>query len=297
MKNRFESETGQEQMDKPSKVIMHFFRHAEQERDPNKSNQAFELTNKGRGQAIEKGKTIGAQNLNQAVAFGSPRKRAQQTSAYAMAGKSLDTITGSESLEELKEKIDKDLKVGSKIGSDPRLDFYLDKNSAFGSQAYEAVFEKKNYLKFLVEKSDKLALETNDKLASTYSRQAGSVAKIVKKYTSVSNSWNKLVKKGTYEDKNLERFLGSHGGVVESFLLKVIEKIKGTEERNRLLSLMPNQFDYTEGMDISIANDGQSQIAHLSFKKVDPANPEKNFVFEEDIPAKIIDEIIQETGE
>ena len=67
-------------------------------------------------------------DLNQAVAFGSPRKRAQQTSAYAMAGKSLDTITGSESLEELKEKIDKDLKVGSKIGSDPRLDFYLDKN-------------------------------------------------------------------------------------------------------------------------------------------------------------------------
>lgn len=292
MKNRPESTPSPEQAEKTPQVVLHLFRHAEAERDPNKSNNAFELSETGRKQAFEKGKVDGAKNLKQSVAFGSPRKRAQQTASYIMAGKNFDSITGDETLEELKEKIDQDLKVGSKIGIDPRLDFHLDKNTPFGQEAYKAVFIDKDYLKFLVNRSDALAIETNDKLASTYSRQAGAIAEIIKKYIEVSGQWDKLVKKGEYEDSKLERFLGSHGGVVESFLLKVIEKTKGIGERNRLLSIMPHQFEYTEGINITIENRGQT--IHVLFKKESADNPKENFIFDEDISLKIIEEIIEE---
>jgi hypothetical protein len=43
--------------------------------------------------------------------------------------------------------------------------------------------------------------------------------------------------------------LGSHGGVTESFLLKVIEKIKGVAERDRFVSIIGNQFDFLEGFE------------------------------------------------
>jgi hypothetical protein len=297
MENIFESNVNSEKMEKIPEVVLHLFRHGEQYKDPNKTNLEYELTEAGQKQAIKKSDSISKErNLSQAVAFGSPRKRAQQTAGLAMTGGFSDTITGTESLGELKEKIDKDIKIGSKIGVDPRLDFHLDKNTPFGHEAYEAVFTKKEYLKFLVERSDALAIKTNDELASTYSRQASNIAKIVKKYISVSNQWNKLVESGKYKDAKLERFLGSHGGVVESFLLKAIEKIKGIEERNRLLDLMPHQFNYTEGMDVTIKNVGQDQMIHILFKKEDKNNPEKNFIFDEDIPPETIDDIINETG-
>lgn len=293
MKKRFESNLSPEQAEKAPQVVLHLFRHAEAERNPNKPNNFFELSETGRKQAFKKGKVDGAENLKQSVAFGSPRKRAQQTASFAMSGKSLDSITGTDTLEELKEKIDQNLKVGSKIGIDPRLDFHLDKNTPFGEQAYKAVFIDKDYLKFLVNRSDELAIETSDKQASTYSRQAGAIAEIIKKYVAVSGQWDKLVKKGKYEDSKLERFLGSHGGVVESFLLKVIEKTKGIRERDRLLNIMPHQFEYTEGIKITIKNRGQT--IHVLFKKENANNPKENFIFDEDISLEIIDEIIKES--
>jgi hypothetical protein len=295
MENKFEISTNPEQLEKESKVMLHFFRHGEPERDPNKTNSEYELTETGRKQAVEKSSTIGGErNLDQSVAFGSARKRALQTSGLTMTGGFLDTITGTESLEELKEKVDKDIKVGSKIGIDLRLDFHLDKNTPFGHEAYEAVFTKKDYLKFLVERSDALAIETNDQLASTYSRQASDIAKIVKKYISVSNQWNKLVDSGKYKDPKLERFLGTHGGVAESFLLKVIEKMKGIEERNKLIDLIQNQFDYTEGFDIALTKQGDQQTLHISYRRINEKDSDNNYIFEEDVPLDIIDSIADE---
>ena len=295
MKNKLEINTSPEQSEKASEVTLHLFRHAEQLKDPNKTNQAFELTEAGRKQAMEKsGATGGERNLKQTMAFGSPRKRAQQTAGFAMAGGFIDSITGTESLEELKGKIDKDIKVGSKIGVDPRLDFHLDKNTPFGREAYEAVFVKYNYVQFLVNRSDELAVETNDPKASTYSRHARDVAQIVKKYAGVGNQWTTLVEGGKYQDPKLERFLGTHGGDAESFLLKVIERVKGVEERNRLLDLMPHQFDYTEGFDVTLTNQGSEQKLHILFKKEDKNSPEKSFVFDEDVPLEIVDDIIEE---
>ena len=293
MENTFERELSREQYNKTPRVVLHLFRHGQAERDPNKSNQAFELSDAGRQQALGKSKLISDNyNLDQSVAFGSPRIRAQQTAGFAMAGETVDAITGDESLDELKQKIDEGIKVGSKIGVDPRLDFYLDKNTPFGREAYEAVFITQDYMRFLVNRSDKLAIETGDQKASTYSRQASDVAKIVNKYIQVGERWNQLVESGAYEDPKLERFLGSHGGVVESFLLKVVERVKGVLERDKLLMLMPHQFDYTEGIDVTLVGHGPEQTIHIVFRKIDPQNPDRNFEFNEDVPREIIEEIM-----
>src|SRR3989338_3137579 len=83
-----------------SKIDLRFFRHAEKESDKSKSDEEIELTETGRKQAIEKS---GDSDISQSVAFGSPRKRTQQTAGFVMGG-SLDEITGNESLDELKKR-------------------------------------------------------------------------------------------------------------------------------------------------------------------------------------------------
>ncbi|MBI2476104.1 MAG: histidine phosphatase family protein [Candidatus Taylorbacteria bacterium] len=277
-----------------ARVLLHFFRHGEQFKDPTKSDPEYELSPTGREQGMKKAKAVnGKTNLRQTMAFGSPRKRAQQTASFAMAGEALDTIVGDESLSELKAKLNKDIPYGSKVMGDPRLDFFMDKNTPFGKEAFDAFAAKKQYLKFLAEDSDRLAGELRDKNGSTYSRQARGVAEILKKYLTVANQWDKLVKDGKYTDSKLERFLGSHGGVTESFLLKVIEKTKGVAERDKLIALMPNGFDYTEGFDITITNQGESKepVLHISYKKVNEKDPKLNFEFDEDVPLAVIQDI------
>ena len=49
-----ESPVSPEKKERGSKVTLHFFRHGEKLKDPSKTNQAFELTEKGREQAIKK---------------------------------------------------------------------------------------------------------------------------------------------------------------------------------------------------------------------------------------------------
>lgn len=279
------------------RVVLRFFRHGEQFKDPNKADPEYELSEKGRAQAMEKGSKVGDErNIRQSVAFGSPRKRSQQTAAFAMAGGIVDTVTGNESPDELKEKLDKEIKYGSKVMADPRLNFFMDKATPFGNVAFEAFATKKQYLKFLAEESDSLAEKVGDKEGSTYSRQAGGVAEIIKKYVAVSGNWSKLVEDGKYTDPKLERFLGSHGGVTESFLLKVIEKMKGTAERDKLIGLIPNGFDFTEGFEVACENSspGAEPRLHITYKRNDEKDPSKNFEFDEYVPPEVINEIIEE---
>jgi len=85
-----------------SKIDLRFFRHGEKEPSVSgKPDEEIQLTEKGRGQAIKKTED---EDISQSLAFGSSRKRAQQTAGLVMAGK-LDEITGNESLDELKQKI------------------------------------------------------------------------------------------------------------------------------------------------------------------------------------------------
>ena len=276
--------------DYTSKIELIFMRHDEKENDKTKSDEEVRLTPQGKIHAKDKAEQ---DDIGQSMAFGSSRKRTQETSGLIMSGK-LDDITGTESLEDLKEKLDKDLslKSGSKIRADERLNFEADFSSNYGKKALEAV-KKGEYLKFLVEGSDNLAKECNDNKSSTYTTQAQAIASIIQKYYGIAPRFNELAQdKDKNYDGTMKRFFGSHQGVLESFLAKLIEKTKGVEERDKFVRILNNQgFDYAEGFDVEIKNkeSGESTI-HISYKK--EKDGEIIFEFNEDLSKEIINSLI-----
>lgn len=269
-------------------IDLRIFRHAEKESDKNKTDEEIELTETGKKQAVEKSDD---KDISQSVAFGSPRKRTQQTAGLVMGSK-LEDITGDESIDELKEKLDKELKVGSKIGIDKRLDFNIDFSTDFGKKVLEAV-KNGEYLKFLVEQSDSFAESFKNADTETYSGMAGRVAKIVKKYFAIAPRWDKLAQDESKDYENtLKRFFGTHQGIGESFLAKIIEQTKGKAERDAFVSALGNQgFDFAEGFDVKIETiDGKTQNVHISYKK--EKDGQVIFEYDEIIPLEIIDGLV-----
>ena len=289
-KERPNFESPESLKDYTSKIEMVFMRHEEKEEekenDKTKSDEEVRLTPMGKIRAREKAEM---DDIGQSMAFGSPRKRTQETAGLVMSGK-LDDITGAESLEELKEKLDKDLPLesGSKIRVDDRLNFEVDFASDYVKKALEAA-KRGNYLKFLVEDSDRLAKEDNNNKSSTYTTQAQAIASIVKKYLNIAPRFNELAqdKNNNYED-TMKRFFGSHQGVLESFLAKLIEKTKGVGERDKFVQVLNNQgFDYAEGFNIDIKNKESSEpIIHISYTK--EKDGEIIFEYNEDIDKDVL---------
>ncbi len=271
-----------------SRIELRFFRHAEKENDQSKPDEMIELTEKGRGQAKAKSKD---DDIAQSVAFGSPRMRTQQTAGLIMGG-GLDSVTGHESLEELKEKLDADLALGTKMAVDKRLDFTTDPETEYGKKAVEAHMQG-HLLRFMIDDSDRLAMELADPISETYERMAGRMAEIVKKYLDIAPRFDKLAQdeKKTVED-TMKRFLGTHQGIGESFLAKVIEKTKGVAMRDAFVSALNNQgFGYAEGFDVQIETiDGKKQSVRISFKK--EKDGKTLFEFNETVPKELIEEMI-----
>lgn len=246
-----------------SVIEISLFRHGEKEKDDTKSDLDIELTSTGGKKATEKSKT---KKMKQAVAYGSPRKRAQQTAGFVMAG-ALDAITGSESLDELRDKLDKELKVGSKIGREKRLDFDLDFHSNYGQRLIEE-FGKGELLKFIVEQSDQLADDSEDNVSFTYSRGAKNIAEILEKYIKIAPRWDKLVSENPEKyTKILERFLGTHQCVLEAFLAKLLEVTKGEKERDEFIEALGDGFDFLEGFKIAIITKDKNPEIWLQYKK------------------------------
>ncbi len=287
---KLESVPSPENMEKASRIVLHFLRHGKKGKAEN--DYEVRLTPEGRKEAVGKAAET---NVSQAMAFGSPRKRTQESAALMMAGAE-DDITGDESFEELAQKLNEGIKVGSKIFADKRLDFTIDESSPAGQKEMEA-YTSKRWMPFLINESDNLAKVLDDKGISTYSRMAGAVADIVRKYIEVEGRWHGLVNdEGKKYDEMLERFLGSHQGVTESFLSKIIEKTQGSLERDKFVAAVNNQgFDFLEGFDVEIKKnsaDGAPAI-RIKFEKKDDED-KVIFSFDQDVPASVIDEISAE---
>lgn len=274
-----------------SKIALKFFRHSIKENDPGKTDQEISLTPAGK--ALAKSRSSAETNVAQSVAFGSPRVRTQETAGLVMAGGQGD-ITGTETLEELRGKLDAGLVKGTKIAVSDLLDFIVDDTSAFGKIFFDA-YREGRYLQFIVQESDQKAAELQDNVNDTYSRMAARIALLIKRYVVFAPRFDALVLDPVkhYTD-TMERFLGTHQGVAESFLAKVIEKTKGVSERDRFVTALGNKgFDFAEGfgMDIRSFANGERKL-HLSFKK--EKEGAESFVFDEDVPMEVVDEIVSE---
>lgn len=265
-----------------SQIRLRFFRHSEKEaKKEGQTDEEIRLSAEGKKLSARK---ADIENISQAVAFGSPRKRTQETAGLVMAGKQ-DEITGEESLEELKAI------MGSKIATDKRLDFTLDSKSEYGKKVHEA-FGQKQLLKFLVEKSDQLAKELEVEDQTTYSGSARDIAQIIEKYIKIAPHWDELVRNREKEySPTLERLMGSHQSVPDCFLAKVIEKTKGVSERDKFVQALGNAgFDYVEGYEVNITTEDEKEPGvHIGYKK--EKNGEVIFEFDEDISPALISDI------
>lgn len=275
-----------------SKILLRFFRHGEKEKKSNKTilDADIDLTSNGKKESIDASETM---NINQAVAFGSPRIRTQMTAALVMAGNS-EAISGDETLKDLQKRL------GNKIRVDTRLDFKVELDGEYGKELYKE-YRAGRYLKFLVERSDLLAKQYDDKNSATYSRNASRIAEIIYENIIVAEKWDRIVSKRPkkYTD-TLEKFFSSHEGVLESFLAKIIELTQGVEQRDAFVKINNNHaFAFLEEFKvISILNKGHEKdpILKILYKEKRIKNEdgaEIAFKFNEEIPISVIKSIIK----
>lgn len=263
------------------------------------------LTEEGRKLALERGPEYfpeelvdieDIRRLTQAVGFGSPRIRTQETVALIMGA---GIVTGEENLEELKKKLNEGLRVGSKISIDPKLDFFVDENTELG-QLHAKAYKEGRLLDFLVHESDELAKKTGDKKTTTYSRSAAQIARIIQKYITVEKNWDSIYqkKKEKYSGPIIARFLCSHQTVLECFLAKVIEKKRGIKERDEFIAALDKRgFDVLEGFTVQIftpKENGNPENPEIIIKYKKTKNGKVLYEFEEKINKDLIEEIIRE---
>ena len=253
-----ESESGEKIK---TKIILEFMRHGEKESDKTKSDEEVRLTEKGRMMAKEKGEEIDPQK-EVALAWGSPKKRTQETAFRAM----LPDIDPNASLEEIEEIIKEEQKFGRKLIVDERLGFDL--NGPMGQEMF-AAFKEGKYLQYLINESDKRAIELGDDTSSSYLRYAGNISEIINRYAKIGDNFNRIASKdGKYEEfgNQLERYLATHQGVAEGFVAKILEETQGPEKRDEFISSVGSGFKETEGIHLEIQNNGNHQEITITYQ-------------------------------
>lgn len=249
-------------------------------------NELLMLTPEGREQADKKGEKLRAQP-DVSVAIGSPRRRTQETAGRAMlAGK--EDITPEMSLDEIEKVIGKEQKYGKKIVSDSRLDFSLE--GPIGKKVREAHASGK-FLEYMIYESDKDALDVKDDITFTYSRSAGDLAELVKKYIDIAPKFDKIVQKNPEKyaqfNNQMERYMGTHQILPESLLAKVLEKIKGIESKDKFVKSAGAGFEETQGIRVEINNTDKGVKTEIRYKIRDQ---EESI----EVPEEILDEIIKD---
>ncbi|MDP4000875.1 MAG: histidine phosphatase family protein [bacterium] len=276
-----------------SRIVLYFRRHGKKEQTlEGQTDTDVPLTKEGRGQAVQIGKDLNVKP-EMTIAFGSRRKRAQEVAARAMLANE-DDISPNMPLDQLKARIAKELGYGQKIIEDRRLDFNEGKGTALGVLTDKAYAEKRT-AEFMIHDSDRIAQETKDLTTSTYTRLASQVAELVQKYAKIGSNFHRIVEEDPEKYKKfqnqMERFMGTHNTVSDSFVAKVIEKQQGIEERERFLqSVGPLGFKEAEGFNIEVINRGGNQEIRLNVKA---GNEEWNIDVVPDTIGRIIDDRVE----
>jgi hypothetical protein len=266
-------------------------RHGKREKGKNAEEEAnpdLRLTPAGREQTFERGKKLNPQ-VDVALAIGGDRTRTRETSARVMLAN--DGVTPEDSYEDIEAKIDAAMPLhGKKIVEDIRLG-YSDAGPI--SEAANEAYYAGRYLPFVINESDQKAIELGDVESATYTRMAANVAEIVARYLEVGNNFNRIASHTDKYEKygnQMERYLGTHISISESFAAKAIEKVQGSSQRDEFLEAVAGGFAETEGIHLEIINKGKDQTILMTYKIKD-----ENKQIE--IPKEVLDEIIQERKE
>lgn len=282
----------QKEIPKPH-IRLEFFRHDAKEKPttsgPRPDDEKVRLTAEGRKHATGAGKQKRPQ-ADMAIAYGSPRERSIETSLRHMLADE-DSITDDMTLEEIKEEIRKHVKVGSKQKVTQNLNFNFDGSEEYHDAYYRHYLQDRDSLRFFVNESDNFVNRVMDAQSTSYSRAAGNIAELVKRYFKVLPNWEHITekskKKEEYQQKGneLQRFFGSHQGVPECFLLKIIEKNEGRQAALDFIENLEdkNGFEYSEGFSLVIKKAGDGIVGILKLGN-------KEWQVDEDV----LDQLIQE---
>ena len=160
------------------------------------------------------------------MAWGSMRNRAVETAMKHMLAND-PRVTQDTDLATIRWMIDEELAKGQKDNYTPLLDFNWNGTERFNDEGYDS-FEQKRALAFVLERSDNLVQEVGDTESTSYTRAAANIAELIQRYVLIHKNWNRIAQDNPDKYKKygneLQRFLGSHQQVLESFLMKIIEQ-------------------------------------------------------------------------
>jgi hypothetical protein len=158
--------------------------------------------------------------------------------------------------------------TNARVRVDNRLNFVDDKHAPLGSLLQQAYVDAV-YLRTIVEQSNQIAIAQGGEYTATYTGKAAQVAEMFNDYFKAAARLREVSKKVQADQaekhgedlvqssSDFERFLGSHQGLLESFMLKAVENTEGVEARDELMgSLGAGGFDESEGFDITITELG-----------------------------------------
>ncbi len=268
-------------------IRLEFLRH--DRREPvteEKPDEKSRLTPEGRKHASDMGRTKNS-TPESGFAYGSPRERTQETALRQLLADE-GWVTDETTLGDVNEEIRKQLPYGKKLSISEKLNFRKDADLRFTAVYDKHYSQTKDLVPFLYYESDGLVKELGDLDDYSFTRLAGNVAEFVKKYITILPRWEQIRKQNLQKYANTEemqRFLGTHSTVSESFLLKVIEKVDGKEAAKKFIEDLPdkNGVDFSEGISIAIGSDGDAVKIRVSFH-------DKTW----EIEPEVIDEIINE---
>ena len=277
-----------------ARVRLLFLRHAEKTGAGvvDAADRNIELTSEGVQQSLATGRKLG---FDHPLVVSSDRERTKASALNILAGGHEErtgekNISGDESFKELEEKVHKDLKIGSYLATDERLDFAYDKDSPERAGFQEA-YDKGTFLQMLAEKHDTILKTQAVDNKSSYALQARNIALIIEEYMRRSPSYKAVLNEKKKHNNTIERILLSHGGVIDPFLAETIDKLKGREERNTFLRSFPNGFDFLKGFEVELVIPETGEIK-IRVKASIPLSDGSMYTFNEVVPKKIIDEII-----
>lgn len=134
----------------------------------------------------------------------------------------------------------------------PKISEFLNYKTDANEKYKEAFYEhfKKDALSFLVNESDDMVKELGDLEDHSYSRFAANLAELIKWHVEEKfPQWERIYskKQDKYQNKTeAQRFLGSHSLILDSFIMKLIEKVEGREGLDRFLEDWPSETNITE---------------------------------------------------
>jgi len=289
--------TERQEVLRPATIRLEVFRHDDKGSNTTANpdytiDKILPLSKEGREHASEIGKEKNP-HPETAIAYGSPRDRTVETALRQLFANE-DIITEDLSLKEINALAANNLSLGKKYNTTELLDFSYAGNKKFLETSNNRFKEKQDLLVWHLEESDRIVEENKDKKSTSYSRLAGNVAELILKYFHGYSRWKKIVDDNPNKYKSfgneLQRFMGTHQGVGEAFLMKVIEKTSGKDAVYKFINSLEskNGFKFGEGYSLIIGEAKDNDNNNI--KKISINFNDKQFFCDETVLKEIIDD-------